>query len=55
MFSRMIASASSRVATCSMSEVLADEFKFLLVEQRGLHDDREFAADERRDLDVHEL
>ena len=38
-----------------VGEVLADEFKLLLVEQSRLHDDREFAADQRRDLDVDEL
>ena len=38
-----------------VSKVLADEFQFFLVEQGGLHDDRELAADKRRDLDVDEL
>ena len=33
-------------------EVLADELKFFFVEQRCLHDDRELAAEERRDLGV---
>jgi len=36
-------------------EVLADELKFLFVQQRRLHDDGELPVDERRDLDVDEL
>src|SRR5580700_10800975 len=36
-------------------ELFADEFEFLLVEERRLHGHRELAADDRSNLDVNEL
>jgi hypothetical protein len=38
-----------------IGKMLADEFELIFVEQRGLHDDRELAVDQRRNLDVDEL